>query len=370
MSTSDPSLTSLLSIPQNADERALAARYTPRLLFDTREPFLPLAAGYTIFHHDAPSPSFPRSIELTPPGQPPAALAIEYAIWWDWDIEHLYELEYAWVFVDDQGQVVRGEASWHGGYHDMAQNGHLHLAGDHMVIYSEPGKHDFAPTIAWFQKRRQQQKRPQSSVHAGQGGVWVTPLFEGKIKRTPWDNTLVHTYLERLAFDPSWDYSRQYAFSPTDLVPWPALEAWIPGRVAWWVKNLKQEIRPQSYRFLRIGHRGAPAYMPENTLASFRKAGELGADMVEIDVRMTADGQTVVSHEPYLNNGQESYRLLNKSTLAQLKAIDLGGGERIPTLEETLACCEEEGLMLYIEIKEGSTIPSVVATVSKYRAEP
>ena len=85
------------------------------LLFDAREPFLPLAAGYTLFRQSGPSPSFRQgfAVDLAPQGHPPARLAIEYAIWWDWDIGHLYELEHVWVYVDDGGRVVRCEASWH-----------------------------------------------------------------------------------------------------------------------------------------------------------------------------------------------------------------------------------------------------------------
>ena len=99
-------------------------------------------------------------------GQPPAALAIEYAIWWDWDIGHLYELEHAWVYVDAAGRVVRAEASWHGGQHDMRLDGRLALDGDHVVLFSEPGKHAFAPTPAWFRERR---RRVQAfrDEHAG-----------------------------------------------------------------------------------------------------------------------------------------------------------------------------------------------------------
>ena len=79
------------------------------LLFDACEPFLPLAAGYTLFRQSGPSPSFRQgfAVDLAPPGHPPARLAIEYAIWWDWDIGHLYELEHVWVYVDEGGRVVR-----------------------------------------------------------------------------------------------------------------------------------------------------------------------------------------------------------------------------------------------------------------------
>jgi hypothetical protein len=50
-------------------------------------------------------------VELVVEGEAEAALAIEYAIWWDWDIGHLYELEHVWVYLDADRQVIRGEAS-------------------------------------------------------------------------------------------------------------------------------------------------------------------------------------------------------------------------------------------------------------------
>lgn len=59
-------LDNLPSSAQDDEERALAAKYAPVIRFDAREPFLPLAAGYTIFRADADSPSFPRRIELSP----------------------------------------------------------------------------------------------------------------------------------------------------------------------------------------------------------------------------------------------------------------------------------------------------------------
>jgi hypothetical protein len=78
----DPLHDALLAASADPETRALAARYAPIILFDQREPFLPLAAGYTLFTADAPSPSFPREITLGATDRPPAQLVIEYAIWW------------------------------------------------------------------------------------------------------------------------------------------------------------------------------------------------------------------------------------------------------------------------------------------------
>jgi len=366
--TSDSIMASLFDIPQSASEQALAARYAPIIRFDAHEPFLPLAAGYTIFRRSDLSPSFRRGfqIDLTPKDQPSASLGIEYAIWWDWDIGHLYELEHAWVFVDEKGKVIRGEASWHGRYHDMRCDGQLALQGNHLVLYSEPGKHAFAPTPEWFQERRQRSKRSETSALAGVGGVWMTRYLEGRVTCTPLKNLLVRSYLTQKAFEPSWDFSQVFEFEPGMLVPWPALADWIPTRVNDWLARLAHDIPTSSYRFLRIGHRGAAAHAPGNTLAGLRKAAELGADMVEFDVRQTADRQAVLMHDSYLTDAKGRVWPARQSTLAELQAIDLGGGERVPTLAEAIEVCRTERLGAYIELKESDVIPAVVSVVREH----
>jgi glycerophosphoryl diester phosphodiesterase len=358
----DPILAQLLSTAQDREERALAARYAPLIRFDNQEPFLPLAAGYTIFHSGGPSPSYAkgRQIELAAEGQPAAHLAIEYAIWWDWDIGHLYELEHVWVFVDQDGRVVRGEASWHGDYNDMRLDGQLNLDGHRLVVYSEPGKHAFAPTPQWFEERWQGRKRTPSGFLAGVGGVLVARYFEGQIAKTPLNDRLVHTHLARHAFEPSWQFDRHFELTLEMLVPWPALRAWIPIRVNGWLYKLAQETPPSSYRFLRIGHRGARAHAPDNTLTSFSRAADLGADMVEMDVQRTADGRVVIVHDAYLTDANGKVWPVQRSTLEELQAIDLGGGERVPTLGEALKVCEQEMMGAYVEIKDGSAIPSLI----------
>lgn len=362
-----PTLADLLAQQNTSPEsgHALAARYAPVIHFDAREPFLPLAVGYTVFHHDDDSPSFPRRIELAPAGTPPAVAAVEYAIWWDWDIQHLYELEHVWVYVDRAGNVVRAEASWHGGYHDMAVEDSLPLTGNHLDVFSEPGKHAFAPSPAWLQQRAAHTRR-SCTRHAGMGGVWVTPLFEGIIQaKTPLADRLVHTWLEQSAFEPSMEFTQIFSVSPDILVPWPAMYNWIPRRVAGWVSALEQSIPPHRRRFLRIAHRGASAVAPENTLAAIARAAELGADMVELDVQHSADGVPVIIHDTDLSRICNQPGLVSRQTLAQLKALDAGNGQTIPTLEEAITACREHGVLLYLELKSGIVIPAVVQTLRR-----
>lgn len=367
--SNDAVLLSLLSLTQDEGQRALAARYAPILLFDSREPFLPLAAGYTIFREGGPSSSFRQGfvVDLAPQGQPQAQFAIEYAIWWDWDIGHLYELEHVWVYVDDAGRVVRCEASWHGGYHDMRREGRLALDGDHVVLYSEPGKHAFAPTPEWFRERRRQSRRSETSELAGIGGVLIARFLEGKVKPAPLNARLAHTFLSRLAFEPGGEFSQVFRFTPEMLVPWPALCDWMPVRINDILERLGREIPPSDYRILRIGHRGAAAHAPDNSLFGIRRAALLGADLVEIDVRRTADGHAVLSHEDHYADAGGGIHFVEQSTLAELQTIDLGQGERIPTLEQAIKVCQQEQLGAYIELKDWRCAPLVVDMVRQLK---
>lgn len=92
---------------------------------------------------------------------------------------------------------------------------------------------------------------------------------------------------------------------------------------------------------LIIGHRGAPCYEQENTLASFQKAIALGADMVELDVRRTRDKVLIVHHDPDVYQ-----RPIRKLTYADLQAI----APYVPTLEAVIESCG--GVRLDVELKE------------------
>ncbi|NLE77650.1 MAG: glycerophosphodiester phosphodiesterase [Chloroflexi bacterium] len=108
-------------------------------------------------------------------------------------------------------------------------------------------------------------------------------------------------------------------------------------------------------RPLFFGHRGARQAAPENTLAAFRRALEMGADGVELDVQLSSDGVPVVIHDWTLGRTTDGHGPVARHRAAGLQALDAGGwfapefsGERIPTLEEVLA---ELGTRLLINIE-------------------
>jgi glycerophosphoryl diester phosphodiesterase len=100
------------------------------------------------------------------------------------------------------------------------------------------------------------------------------------------------------------------------------------------------------------GHRGNPAEFPENTLASFRSAIELGVDMIECDVHMTADGELVVIHDHTLERTTNGTGMVRDHTYAQLHELDAGGGERVPLLREFLELGGDSNVGMAIELKQ------------------
>jgi glycerophosphoryl diester phosphodiesterase len=111
-----------------------------------------------------------------------------------------------------------------------------------------------------------------------------------------------------------------------------------------------------------IAHRGAPDRAPENTQAGFVAAAEAGARFVEFDVRLSADGELVLMHDPTLERTTDGSGLVAEHTRAQLAALDAGSwfaeeftGEPVPALDEILALLEELDLSADIELKAESS---------------
>lgn len=111
---------------------------------------------------------------------------------------------------------------------------------------------------------------------------------------------------------------------------------------------------------VNYAHRGASGYRPENTMASFIHAVELGATGIETDVQLTADGELVLIHDESLLRTTGVDKLVKDVTLAELQQYDAGSwfspqyaNERIPTLDQLLVLVQEQQLMLNIEIKSG-----------------
>lgn len=120
---------------------------------------------------------------------------------------------------------------------------------------------------------------------------------------------------------------------------------------------------------LTIGHRGAAGHVTENTLASIRKAIELGADIVEVDVQRTKDGQLVLFHDKLLDRLTNLSGYLSSYTYEQLKKTILPGGYRIPLLREACEIIITSQASLLVEIISPSAKEEVVRTLSQNLSE-
>jgi glycerophosphoryl diester phosphodiesterase len=113
---------------------------------------------------------------------------------------------------------------------------------------------------------------------------------------------------------------------------------------------------------LVIAHRGDSAHRPENTLASFASALELGVELVELDVQLTKDGEVVVIHDPTLDRTTNGRGPVREQTLREIRGLSAGyparfgatfAGERVPTLAEALGLLRGRARVL-VEIKKES----------------
>ncbi|MEM2897395.1 MAG: glycerophosphodiester phosphodiesterase family protein [Candidatus Bathyarchaeia archaeon] len=115
---------------------------------------------------------------------------------------------------------------------------------------------------------------------------------------------------------------------------------------------------------LKIGHRGAKAYEPENTLLSFKKALELGVNAVELDVRRTRDGKIVVIHDAEVNRTTNGKGLVSELTLKEIKQLVTEKNEKIPTLEEALDFLDKK-VKILIELKENGLERDVLSLIDE-----
>ncbi len=122
------------------------------------------------------------------------------------------------------------------------------------------------------------------------------------------------------------------------------------------------------------GHRGIPARAPENTLEGSLYAYELGANVIELDIYLTTDGQVVVMHDGTTGRTFDRNLTVEASTLAQLKALKVLTNDsrfadcKVPTLEEYLEAFKDKDCNLFIEIKstKREIIPAMKALIDKH----
>lgn len=219
-------------------ELDLARRLAPVVRFGDNEPFLPSRIGISMLTSPGLSPSAALDITFAPG----ATKVIEYAVWWDWDIQHLYELEHIWLHLDASDAIVSVEASAHGGKFAMRRSdGTLPIEAGRVILISTPGKHAFTATIDG------QQPHTETTIVccqelAGRGGVLINDMFREHLADvSPDDHRAVKRYLQARAFLPSFNFGQVVDLASLELGSWNHLASWIPGRV----KSVLAEVRAE-----------------------------------------------------------------------------------------------------------------------------
>ena len=216
----------------------LARRLAPVIRFCDNEPFLPSHVGISVL--DAPGRSPSSAVDIA--FEAGVARVIEYAIWWDWDIQHLYELEHIWLKLDADDRVVAVEASAHGGKFAMRNaDGGLPLGGDRVTLVSTPGKHAFTAT-AEEQTGTAELTVVSCQELAGRGGILINDMFRSELAEvTPEDHRAVKRYLQARAFLPTFNFNLRFDLAGAEFLSWDALAGWIPGRVKAVLAQVRQE---------------------------------------------------------------------------------------------------------------------------------
>lgn len=116
---------------------------------------------------------------------------------------------------------------------------------------------------------------------------------------------------------------------------------------------------------LKIGHRGAMGYAPENTLKSFKKAIELNVDAIELDVHICKSGEIVVIHDKKVDRTTNGSGYVKEKTFDELRNLNAGDGEKIPLLSEVLDLINRK-VKINIELKGDNTAKPVSELIEYY----
>lgn len=248
------------------EERKLCERYAPYLMFDLREPFLPNLVGFSCLGVEEESPSFPRSFEEA---DHRTEFVLEYAIWWDYEIGHIYQLEQVWIYVGPNGEVLDCEVTFHGRILKGLLKNRSNLSdGTHVRLFAQPGKHALSPMPEVFELLPDLylgtgQRAGADGLYAG-GEIACSLPAGGDAEEV---HARVKRYLRSFAFKPALEYT-EYRLLSEQLLPWPQLRETIPVR-------LSDRLLELELIFARDGLRGVEESTAERRMRRSRESGSI-----------------------------------------------------------------------------------------------
>jgi len=206
--------------------RETVLRLAPILCVDRNEPFDPIRIGVTVFERTARSSSFDRTVVVDPVR---TAFIVEYAVYWDYDIQHLYDLEHVWIHVGHDGKIAGCEVSFHGHYLIGLMRDRSNVTEDGRAkVYVQPGKHAMAASEELF--RLLPNVESCCMEDAGIEGLLEPEMFRGTFKTGAADDAVSERILRGFAFRPSFEYA-PLELSDDVFVAWEELREEIPARM-------------------------------------------------------------------------------------------------------------------------------------------
>lgn len=223
----------------DSQTRELILRYQPYIYRDRLEPFPIRFVGCTVFTEKKRSASFPKWV--VDPARENADRIIEYAIYYNYDIQHMYDLEHIWVGINAEGKVIDCWCSFHGMRLRAAGVSMFRMEGDHPILYSQPGKHAMLPHPELFELHPQ--FHTACTSEAG-GGILLPALLNGAVETNDRLDARVTAYIRtHYSFQPSMEYVLE-KLTPEQFLSWPELLSVIPKLLTEQINIInKQEIQ-------------------------------------------------------------------------------------------------------------------------------
>ena len=263
----------------------LLEKYSPCLVFEEKEVLFPIHVGVSIIYQKTHPPCLIGYYERMPSrfqlykvieniflvifyGKPPyvyewirdrfqrihmrirdglhthrAAKILEYAVYYDADIQHVYDLEHVWVYLDAENNPIGVKATRHGMFvTQYASPSKIKYRGTHPILYVSPGKHAYYTSPS--QLNRNILTFVNGNAGVGIGGVLSTiPMFPAEFwqeiqKVYPGKKKIVEVFRERYAHRPSFHYRKFRILNRNTMIPWDELNALIPARLLDFLKDL------------------------------------------------------------------------------------------------------------------------------------
>lgn len=348
----DELVQSLFQTPQTPELQGLAQQFCPIIRFDSNEPFYPIAIGYSVLGPNSQSPSSKHYFGHSTAEGRAFHSVIEYAIWWDWDIGHLYELEHVWVYLDEQHQAIGYEASHHGNFYSLSNEYEPECHGTHPILYAEPGKHAFVSKPRTFRYSNHLGKRRSSVELAGFQTILLNDMFAHTIQTSSIDHSRVYRYLKSKAFEPSWKFTNEYHFQAQQLVPWSALQAWIPQRLSAWLQQLSDNPPPPAP--LYIGMRKEPLGGTGHRIDRLASWIGRGIDAIGVKLYSTIDEGIIAAPGPIVYDLEGQAHEIARLSFEELRNLELHS--LCPSFTELAQTCYQYRLRFYIEAHDWPTL--------------